>query len=70
MEKQVFCWESLSINSNILIFLSILDSFGSNPCLKNSTMTLVGSKLYFFGGFDGQNSQNSTYTLDCITSQW
>mmetsp|Transcript_12933 Transcript_12933/g.15680 ORF Transcript_12933/g.15680 Transcript_12933/m.15680 type:complete len:649 (-) Transcript_12933:257-2203(-) len=40
------------------------------PQIKNHTATLVGSKVYFFGGYDGLENHQHMHVLDCTTYEW
>lgn len=43
---------------------------GRPPCVKNHSATLVGSKLYVFGGYDGKENHNTIHILDCSSYDW
>jgi len=40
------------------------------PATKNHTGTLVGNKLYIFGGYDGQKNHNMLFIFDVETYEW
>jgi Rab9 effector protein with kelch motifs len=42
----------------------------SSPPLKNHTTTLVDTKLYIFGGYDGRKNYSSVQVFDTETLQW
>ena len=43
---------------------------GRPPSVKNHSATLVGSKLYVFGGYDGKENHSTIYVLDCSNYEW
>ncbi|RQM24633.1 hypothetical protein B5M09_009410 [Aphanomyces astaci] len=42
----------------------------SVPTLKNHTATLVGSRIFVFGGYDGRRNHNDLHIFDCDTLSW
>eukprot|EP00742_Colponemidia_sp_Colp-10_P003006 GILJ01003208.1.p1 GENE.GILJ01003208.1~~GILJ01003208.1.p1 ORF type:complete len:537 (+),score=47.89 GILJ01003208.1:88-1698(+) len=40
------------------------------PQIKNHTATLVGKKLYVFGGYDGRRNHNDMHVLNVTTFTW
>mmetsp|Transcript_964 Transcript_964/g.2277 ORF Transcript_964/g.2277 Transcript_964/m.2277 type:complete len:657 (+) Transcript_964:756-2726(+) len=40
------------------------------PSYKNHTATLVGNKIYVFGGYDGRGNHNDVYEFNCIAKRW
>uniref|UniRef100_A0A7S2W680 BTB domain-containing protein n=1 Tax=Mucochytrium quahogii TaxID=96639 RepID=A0A7S2W680_9STRA len=40
------------------------------PKIKNHTATLVGNKIYVFGGYDGHANHNKTFEFDCDKLTW
>ncbi|KAF0698360.1 Aste57867_11010 [Aphanomyces stellatus] len=44
--------------------------FPSIPTLKNHTATLVGRRIYVFGGYDGRRNHNDLHIFDCNTLSW
>ena len=43
---------------------------GETPSIKNHTATLVGRRIFVFGGYDGQNNHNDVHVLDTDTLEW
>ncbi|KAH9161689.1 hypothetical protein LEN26_001298 [Aphanomyces euteiches] len=42
----------------------------SVPPLKNHTATLVKSRIFVFGGYDGRRNHNDLHVFDCDTLSW
>ena len=43
---------------------------GATPTIKNHSATLVGHRLFVFGGYDGRRNHNALHVLDCETLEW
>ena len=43
---------------------------GQTPSIKNHTATLVGRRIFVFGGYDGSNNHNDVHVLDTDTLEW
>jgi N-acetylneuraminic acid mutarotase len=40
------------------------------PGLRGHTATLIGSKIFLYGGYDGRGRSNDLYLLDPVTLTW
>jgi len=49
---------------------SLIKAKSEVPHIKNHTATLVGSKVYVFGGYDNKKNHNNIHLLDCTTYEW
>ncbi|OQR94665.1 hypothetical protein THRCLA_08125 [Thraustotheca clavata] len=43
---------------------------GATPTIKNHTATLVGSRIFVFGGYDGRRNHNDLHVFDCEKLEW
>ncbi|OQR93437.1 hypothetical protein ACHHYP_02568 [Achlya hypogyna] len=43
---------------------------GTTPTIKNHTATLVGHRIFVFGGYDGRRNHNDLHVFDCEKMEW